>query len=323
MKKILAISLIAVCFALLSSCSKQQDNSVLIYSSAEDFRNEFLQEELNKKFPDYKITIEYMPSGNQASKIYAEGKDTACDIGYDLDFGYMYKIKQYYAVNDIDQSLFTEDSRDPENRIVPENRNGGCIAINTKILEEKGLPEPESYEDLLNPIYKGLVSMPNPKSSGTGYMFLKSLVNSWGEDKAFAYFDELSKNILQFTSSGSGPINALVQGEAAIGLAMTGQAVTEINNGAPLKILFFSEGSPYGLYGMGIIEGKQGRNCVKEVFEYMATVILPAARAKYYPEKIFADKDFSIENYPSDIVYADMSNNSGEEKARLLEKWNH
>ena len=81
--------------------------------------------------------------------------------------------------------------------------------------------------------------MPNPKSSGTGYMFLKNLVNTWGEEAAFAYFDELSKNILQFTSSGSGPINALVQEEVAIGLGMTAQAVTQINEGVNLKIVFF------------------------------------------------------------------------------------
>ena len=84
-------------------------------------------------------------------------------------------------------------------------------------LEEKNLAVPTSYADLLKPEYKGLVSMPNPKSSGTGYMFLKSLVNAWGEEEAFAYFDQLAENILQFTSSGSGPVNALVQGEAAIG----------------------------------------------------------------------------------------------------------
>ena len=58
--------------------------------------------------------------------------------------------------------------------------------------------------------------MPNPRSSGTGYNFLKSLVNAWGEDEAFAYFDRLAENVYQFTSSGSGPVNALVQGEADV-----------------------------------------------------------------------------------------------------------
>ena len=65
----------------------------------------------------------------------------------------------------------------------------------------------------MDSVYAGVVSMPNPKTSGTGYNFLKSLVNAWGEDAAFDYFDALAENVYQFTSSGSGPVNALVQGE--------------------------------------------------------------------------------------------------------------
>ena len=165
------------------------------------------------------------------------------------------------------------------------------------------------------------ISMPNPKSSGTGYMFLKSLVNAWGEEKAFAYFDALSKNILQFTSSGSGPVNALVQGEAAIGLAMTSQAVMENNNGAKLKIKFFKEGSPYSRYGAAMVAGKQDRQCVRDVFEFLDSTLIAEDKEKFFPEKIYKDVDFNVQGYPQDIQYADMSNDTKAEKERLLEKW--
>ena len=72
-------------------------------------------------------------------------------------------------------------------------------------------------------------------------MFLRQLTNEWGEDEAFSYFEKLTENILQYTSSGSGPVNALVQGEAAIALGMTSQAVVEINNGVDLDILFYDD----------------------------------------------------------------------------------
>lgn len=90
--------------------------------------------------------------------------------------------------------------------------------------------------------------MPNPKSSRSGYMFLRNLTNAWGEDKAFEYFDKFAENTVQFTSSGSGPMNALVQKEAAVALGMTGQAITMLNEGAPFKIVFFEEGTPCSLY---------------------------------------------------------------------------
>ena len=120
----------------------------------------------------------------------------------------------------------------------------------------------------------------------------------------------MTPNVLAYTSSGSGPVNALVQGEAAIGLAMTAQTVTEINNGADLEILFFDEGSPYALYGITMIKGKEERACVREVFDYMVNTLIPIDKERYFPEKIYKDKDFIVQNYPSDIQYADMSNDT-------------
>ena len=163
--------------------------------------------------------------------------------------------------------------------------------------------------------------MPDPKSSGTGYMFVKNLVNAWGEEKAFDYFSKLAENVLQFTTSGSGPVNALVQNEVAVGLGMTAQAVTKINEGANLKILFFEEGSPYSLYGYAIPEGKQNRKAVVDVFNFFYSTLVLEDKELYYPEQVFADQVNNIENYPTDIPYGDMNNNTTDEKTRLLENW--
>ena len=38
------------------------DNRVVIYSGAEEYRNEYFLQRLNEEFPDYDITIEYMPT---------------------------------------------------------------------------------------------------------------------------------------------------------------------------------------------------------------------------------------------------------------------
>ena len=223
-----------------------------------------------------------------------------------------------------DYSIFLDDMKVPSQRFVGEYRNSGAVVLNTELLAEKGLPEPKNYTDLLKPEYKGMLSMPNPKSSGTGYMFLKNLVNAWGEEEAFAYFDGFAENIVQFTSSGSGPMNALVQKEAAVALGMTGQAVTMMNDGAPFKIIFFEEGAPCSLYGHAMTrkaESREDYDKLKEVFDYLVKVVTPACDAKFFPEQVFVDKVFSLPNYPTDIPYGDMSNNTTEEKSRLLERW--
>lgn len=299
-------------------------NKVVIYSGAEEYRNEYFLKRINEEFPDYDVTIEYMPTGNLAAKLAAEGTDTDMDIFYDLDFSYAGLVEQYLAdVSSYDQSIYVDDCKVASGHYLAATRNGGAVIVNPDVLAAKGIAEPTCYEDLLKPEFKNLVSMPNPKSSGTGYMFVKSLVNAWGEEKAFEYFDALAENILQFTESGSGPVNALVQGEVAVGLGMTAQAVTAINGGANLKILFFEEGSPYSLYGYAIPEGKQNRQAVVDVFNFFYNTLVMEDKELYYPEQVFVNQTNNVENYPTNIKYADMTGNTTEEKTRLLENWQY
>lgn len=328
MKKIVSLALV-LCFTCLltgvfCACDSGKEK-ILIYTSVEDYVVEDLTKRLNEEFPQYDIVIEYMSTGNHAAKLLAEGKNTDCDISYDLEYAYLAKLQGEGILADLssyDMSVYAEDTVE-SNYYIPHLRSGGCIIVNTKVLADKGLSEPTSYEDLLKPEFKGLISMANPKSSGTGYMFLKSLVNERGEEAAFDYFDKLAENVLQFTSSGSGPVNALLQGEVAVGLGMTSQTVIQINDGAPLKVLYFDEGSPYTLYGQAIISGKEERECVKEVFDFMIKTYGYEYNEKFGPEKLFKDKNYEMENYPTGIIYSDMSNNTIEEKERLLEIWKH
>jgi iron(III) transport system substrate-binding protein len=149
-------------------------------------------------------------------------------------------------------------------------------------------------------------------------------VNTRGEDAAFAYFDGFAKNVLQFTSSGSGPVNALVQGEAGIGLGMTYQVVSTINKGVPLKIIYFEEGSPYSVYGLGIIKGKETRKAVRDVFEFYLTTLNREDKELFVPELIFKNQVNNIPNYPQNVRIADMTGIENlAEKQRLLEKWQY
>lgn len=326
LKKILIILLAALLLlpTLVISCGEKKE-MVLIYTSAEDYVVEDMTARLEAAFPQYDIIVEYLSTGNHGAKLMTEGKYTECDITYNLEYGYLEQIAQEGILADLsnyDLQIYCEDVVRSK-YYIPQVRSGSAIILNTDVMAQRGLAEPTCYQDLLKPEYAGLISMPNPKSSGTGYTFLKSLVNAWGEDAAFAYFDQLTPNILQYTSSGSGPVNALLQGEVAIGMGMLPQAVLQINEGAPLKILFFEEGAPFALCGQGIVSGKETRPCVKEVFDFLIHTYGYEYNEKFVPEQLFRDKIYSVENYPQNIVYADMSGDTSAEKERLLNKWNH
>lgn len=326
MKKGLVFLLIlTLVFAFLADTGNKE--SIVICSSAEQFRNDSMQEQLSEAFPQYNIIVMYMSTGKAAAKVYAEGTDTEIDILVGLETGYLNKIKSSLAdISGISMIPYVDGltPADNDNLWVTWERQAGAIIVNWDILDKYGLEAPKSYEDLLRPEYKGLIAMPDPKSSGTGYFFYKNWVNLWGEDAALDYVDALYSNLKQFTESGSGPIKMLKQGEVAIGLGLTFQAVTEINEGQPFAVIYPPEGSPYSLTGSAVIDGHQEKEGVAAVYAYIANQFLIYDKKNFSPEMIYEGQTITLPNYPESIPYADMAGiQDDQEKERLLSLWKY
>ena len=327
-KRIIAGVMAAVmCCGMFTGCGSGKKKTINVYSSAEDYRNETVQKMLNEKFPEYDIKVTYSTTGDLAAKVAAEGKDTDIDIIYEIATLNAEKLKDNFATLDnVDYSVFKDEYVPADKKYVPELLLSGSTIINKKMLDEKGVPISTSYDDLLKPEYKGLVSMPNPKSSGTGYIFLLNLVNERGEDAAFEYFDKLADNMSGqgFTSSGSGPIKALVQGEAAIALGITYQAAEEIDKGSDFTITYFKEGAPYTTYASAVIAGKEKDKDIMKVFDYIVSDVSPEDKRLYSPEKIYKNQETVMKSFPQDVPYGNMDGiNDIQKKEALLDKWNH
>ncbi|MCL2008433.1 MAG: ABC transporter substrate-binding protein [Treponema sp.] len=309
---------------IATSCRGTDENSIIIYTSTEDFRTEHIQLLLREKFPEYRITVQVLSTGNHAARLRAEGTQTEADIILNLETGHLEALLDVLAdLSGFDLSPFLPELIPPSRRFLPWDKSSGAIVIDRSRLESLALPVPTSYSDLLNPIYRGHISMPSPRTSGTGYMFLISLINILGEEAAFAYFDSFAENVLQFTTSGSGPVNALIQGEAAIALGMTLTAVNAINTrGIPLEIIFFDEGAPNITTGFGIIRGRETRPIVREVFEFIMSDVVREDKELFSPEPIMVNQINTVPNYPRAIPYADMEGVYDLDlKERLLARW--
>ena len=324
MKKLLCI-LIAIAAVLVGITTIKNDNSIIIYSSMEQFRNDELQEQLNEQFPDLDVYVMYMSTAKAATKIRVEGANSDADIVVGLDQAYMTMIEDYMAdVTQYSDLEYADDMVVENGKYLIWERQAGSIIVNKTILEKENLPVPETYEDLLDPIYKNYIAMPDPKTSGTGYFFLKNLVNVMGEDEAYAYIDGLAENVKQFTESGSGPVKLLIQGEVAIGLGLTFQAVEELNNGNDFLIIEPEYGSPYSLTATSMLEGRQNDEDIVKVFEYIVNDYMVYDKTYSSPEKVLKVQENAIENYPQDITYGDMTGiDDISEKERLLEKWKY
>lgn len=82
-----------------------------------------MQQRLTAQFPDYDISLEYYHSGDLAAKLQAEGADTACDIVFDCEYGYLQMLSDNFATIDfIDNSQFVADMQDPTRKYMPVDR---------------------------------------------------------------------------------------------------------------------------------------------------------------------------------------------------------
>ena len=201
------------------------------------------------------------------------------------------------------------------------------IGYNSELLAEKGLPAPECWKDLADPVYKGEVQMANPNSSGTAYTTLATIVQLFGEDEGFEFLKALHKNINQYTKSGSAPIKAAARGETTIAITFQHDMVTQIVNGFPIEIVSPCEGTGYEIGSMSIIKGARNPESARKFYDFAlrADVQEMAAQAKAY--QIPSNKNAAPPPQAPDfskiklIDYDFKKYGSSDERKRLLKKW--
>ena len=333
--------LIILIIVLLSfvSCNKDKSNAsskherVVIYTAAEDERIAYIQNELNSKFPDYEIVIQSLGTGQLLSKLQAEGKNSDCDIFYDLEVVNAEIILNaspdlFYDLSEYDFSIYDSSVMgyaDRHHKYAVNGKTAGAFLVNTKILAEKGLAIPQTYEDMLKPEYKGLISMPSPKSSGTGYSYYNGMVTILGNEEGMKYFESLNPNIKEYTTSGSAPAKAAVRGDVAIAYGLLWQCVNYANENSDLVVVVPEKGLAFDLFTMGIISGHESKTAVKEVFTYLYNELNKPQCAKFNPDKIYKDMPTAeIPNYPegySEITMAGLFD--FKYKQNLLDQWKY
>lgn len=317
-KKIILILFIGI--FLLTGCSNKDD--VIIYSSMEEERNQELIKQVKEKFPEISVTVQHMATGNSAAKIKNEGTSIEADIIVDLETAHMENLKGNFAnITSFDTSNYIEGINQSEKYIIWTKSPVGII-INKQYLKDKKLDAPKTYEDLLNPKYKDIIAMPDPKTSGSGYAFYLNVVNIMGEKQAIEYFKKLKNNLREFTTSGSGPTNLLKQNEIGIALGMISQGVQAINDGYNFEIVELETGTPYNTTSISIIKGRETDENVKKIFSWLISEYGKYDKENFMPAIILKEQENKIDNYPSNLKDADMTNIENiEEKNKLTEKW--
>jgi iron(III) transport system substrate-binding protein len=105
---------------------------------------------------------------------------------------------------------------------------------------------PKSYEELLQPAWKGKMLF-DPEAA----YLLAAMEAVWGREKAFAYLTRLAKQDISYRRGGTLTTQVVASGEYPIGIAINGETSAAIREkGAPLgfKVLAPSIVKPEGLF---------------------------------------------------------------------------
>lgn len=320
MKKYICLIFLFI-LLITTGCSKKTGR-VVIYTSMEENRNKALKEQLAEKFPDKDIVVQYLSTGNSAAKIKNEGTNVEADIVLDLETAHMVDLEENFAdLSSFDTSIYL-DGVNKSNKYLTWTKYTMALVIDKNYFDKHNLSVPKTYDDLLKSEYKNLIAIPDPKTSGTGYAFYLNAVNIMGEDKAIEYFKKLKNNLREFTTSGSGPTNLLKQGEIAIAMGMTSQGVEAINEGYNFKIVSLKTGAPYNTTSFGIIKGRENKENVREVFEWLMNDFGKYDKEYFLPDKILKNQEVKVKNYPTNLKDAKMDGiDSVSVKQDLISKW--
>jgi iron(III) transport system substrate-binding protein len=176
-----------------------------------------------------------------------------------------------------------------------------AICFNTVEAEKLGLPKPTSWQDLTNPIYKDHIVMPNPGSSGTGFLSVSGWIQIFGKQGAWQYMTMLNDNIKTYLHSGSKPCKAVGAGEYPIGISFSYPGVKLKNDGAPVEVILPKEGLGWEMEATAIMKGSKHAKAAQALADFAAS----AEANKLYNEsyQVLARKDVSPTlpaNYPAD-----------------------
>jgi iron(III) transport system substrate-binding protein len=113
------------------------------------------------------------------------------------------------------------------------------IGINEARFAEKfpGKAFPRTWDDLVDPAFKGELVFTDPVASATGYLFLQSQLQGRGEEEGWAYFRRLTPLAAQLPSSGSAPPRLIGSGEYALCVAYVHAMQLYAAQGFPVKII--------------------------------------------------------------------------------------
>lgn len=327
----LPAALAGLAFSTAMGLSAAHADSITVYTSYEEDEIAAFLEKAKADLPDLDVNVLRLSTGDLHARILAEAANPQHDVIWGWAVTSMIdprigELLEAYQPQGIDR--IADQFRDKDGKWFATTGYMAAFCVNNEVLKAKNLPMPTSWADLTKPEYKGEVVMPNPASSGTGYLMIASILQMMGEEKGWEYLHALDANIAQYIKSGSRPCNAASEGEFAIGASFALRAIKNIGEGYPITMVIPSEGAGNELEANALMAGSKNKDAARRfldwtvsenaVNEYYSWKEIVTATGGAMPQKF---KDAGLPEDISSVMWKMDFASSAENRAPVLERW--
>lgn len=271
MNRLKTATLAGVAALLATTALAQTELTVYTAIEADDLAK--YAERFNQDHPDITINWVRDSTGVITARLLAERNNPVADVVWGLAATSLLVLQsegmlEPYAPTGLERldPRFRDAEETPS--WVGMNSWAAAICYNTAEGERLGLTPPTSWADLTDPQYRGHIVMPHPASSGTGFLDVSSWLQLFGEEAGWAYMDALHENISEYQHSGSKPCRTAGSGEAVIGISFEFRAVRTLNDGAPISIIFPSEGIGWDMEASAIVAGTANMEAAQTLLDW-------------------------------------------------------
>lgn len=326
LKKLLATTLAA---GVMSATVATAQTELTVYTAVEAEDLARYAETFNKSNPDITVNWVRDSTGIITAKLLAERDNPQADVVWGLAATSLLLLKsegmlEAYAPAGVEKldPKFVDGDNPPA--WVGMDAWVASVCYNTVEAEKAGLTPPTSWKDLTDPKYAGHIIMPNPNSSGTGFLDVSSWLQMFGEDDGWDYMDALHENIARYTHSGSKPCKLAAAGEIPIGVSFAFRGAKSKAAGAPLEIIVPSEGVGWDMEATAIVAGTANLEAAQKLVDFTVTLEANEMYNTGYAVVAMPGVAKPVEHFPEGLLDAMIDNDfefAANNRAAILAEW--
>jgi iron(III) transport system substrate-binding protein len=322
--------IVVALLGLFMATHAQAAGKLTVYTAFETEQLAPYKKAFEKANPDIELEWVRDSTGIITARLLAEKANPQADVVWGLAASSLLLLDrdgmlEPYAPKGLDaiKPKFVSDKQPPT--WVGADAWMAAICYNTVEGEKKNLPKPTSWADLTKPEYKGMLAMPNPASSGTGFLTVSGWLQSMGEEKAWAFMDKLNENIAAYTHSGSKPCKQAAAGEYPLGISIEYTGASLKTKGAPIEVVLPKEGSGWDMEATAIVKGTDNLEAAKRLADWAVSKEANELYNNYYAVVAMKGIKKDIPNYPADAESFMIANNdftwAAANRDRILAEW--